>query len=178
MTLLFTQLFTSLLLFFTTPSLQKDASSIIIKGDSSAHEWEMKATNYEMKVQWKEEKVSSLQLSFPVKYLNSGKEKMDENAQETLGADKYPTITFESSQLSYSASGKIEAKGQLTIAKVKREVRLIAQESKTANSIKIKGVHQINMTDHDVVPPSLMFGMMKVDPLVELHFDLVFKKTN
>ena len=178
MMFLFAQVLSSLLLFIAAQQLQKDASSIIIKGDSSAHEWEMEVTNYEMKVQWEEEKVKSLQLSCPVKYLNSGKEKMDENAQETLDADKYPTITFESKQLSYSESGKIEATGMLTIAKVKREVILMAQESKTANSIKIKGVHQIKMTDHDIVPPSLMFGMMKVDPIVELHFDLVFKKSN
>lgn len=163
------------LLLLVAPILQKSDSTLLVKGDSSMHEWEMNLEDYTFTHQWDNQQITYLKLVCPVKELKSGKKQMDENALDALGGEKYPEIQFESNKVVYTQNNQVTAYGKLTITHVVKEVKIVAVEKKTDKGMVLQGSYEINMEEFDIEAPTAMFGMMKVDPKVSLDFSLSFK---
>ena len=124
------------------------------------------------------EKLQSLQVTVPAKSIVSTKGKiMDNKTYEALKADANPNISFQLSEIeSIAPAGSnytVKAKGNLTIAGVKKPVSMSVTASVASNGqVSFKGSKKINMVDFGMEPPKAMAGAIKVGPEVTIAFEL------
>jgi polyisoprenoid-binding protein YceI len=122
-------------------------------------------------------RLSALSVEIPVKALASGDALMDTNMFTSLQAAKYPTIRFDMLQttLSEAANGKAVADvgGRLTIAAARRPTTVQANGQMVAGNLHVWGQTNVSMAAYGVTPPALLFGAVKVDDGIVVHFDLL-----
>lgn len=162
-------------------SVSNESDATVI-GTSTLHDWEMTAEEISGKgmitvENGKVEDIKSLNLAFKVKSLKSGKNKMDDLAHEALEANSNPNITYKLSNIVASANGQMKAKGMLSIAGKTREVTVSGTVTTSGSKVIIKGSHDINMTEHDMEPPTAMFGTIKTGEMVTIEFEIVLTKS-
>lgn len=164
---------------------QAPGSVIEVEGTSSLHDWSMESTKVDLTASFTVEEdeiqdVNSLSFSLPVKSLESGKSKLDNNAYEALKADQHPQITFTMNDARVSATGngryQVNGSGTLTIGGVSREVNLEADCRQNGEGLSCSGSRQLNMTDFGIEPPSFMFGAMQTGELVDINYRLQLKQ--
>ena len=154
-----------------------------VAGTSSVHDWESNVTKLtadgKMAVSGSNlEKLQSLQVTVPAKSIVSTKGKiMDNKTYEALKADANPNISFQLSEIeSIAPAGSnytVKAKGNLTIAGVKKPVSMSVTASVASNGqVSFKGSKKINMVDFGMEPPKAMAGAIKVGPEVTIAFEL------
>jgi polyisoprenoid-binding protein YceI len=157
-------------------------SSLIIKGTSSLHDWEMKATKFHTSttVEVTDEKVTEiLKVNFttPVEELTSDKWIMDRNAHDALKEDTHPIIKF-----SLQPDNDIEVavkdvsiSGLLTIAGKTNVVSLsCSYEIVSPRQLKVTGKTPLKMSDFGIDPPTAMMGTLKTDDEITVQFELEF----
>jgi len=157
-------------------------SSMIVKGTSSLHDWEMETTDFDAstKLEITDEKVSEiLNVSFstPVKKLSSDKWIMDKNAHEALEEDDHPKIIF---SLKADDDIKLQGKnvtipGNLTIAGKSREVSVLCTYNIISpRQLKVTGNADLKMSDFGIDPPTAMLGTLKTDDDITVEFEMEF----
>ncbi|MDA3881144.1 MAG: YceI family protein [Prolixibacteraceae bacterium] len=182
-----------LLMLFAFLSMQSEAqqvfelnsrhSSLIVKGTSSLHDWEMEATEFNTNttLQVTNEKITEIQgisFSAPVKDLSSDKWIMDKNAHEALKEDEYPTIKF---SLKSEKDIKVLAKevtipGMLTIAGNTNYISLsCTYEFISPQQLNVNGTTLMKMSDFGIDPPTAMMGTLKTGDDITIEFKLEFK---
>ena len=125
--------------------------------------------------------ISKLNLTIPVRVLDSGKESMDENMQEALLMEEHPDIIFQiNSPISFSVKAsdslKIKTKGSLTVAGTKKLLDLDLTVSRTGeNNYTFTGEKKILMSDFGIDPPSMFFGTLNTDDEVVVKFKVYLK---
>jgi polyisoprenoid-binding protein YceI len=125
--------------------------------------------------------ISKLNLTIPVRALDSGKESMDENMQESLMMEDHPDIIFQlnspiSITLEKSDSLKIKAKGNLTVAGTKKSLDLDLVATKTGDkSYTFTGEKKILMSNFGIEPPSMFFGTLNTDDEIVIKFKVYLK---
>lgn len=157
-------------------------SSMMVKGTSSLHDWEMEATEFDAstKLEITDKQVTEIyQVSFstPVKELSSDKWIMDKNAHEALNEDDYPTISF-----SLKADDKIKLQGkkvaipgQLTIAGKTKEVSVLCSYNIISpRELRVTGNTALKMSDFGIDPPTAMLGTLKTDDDITVDFEMEF----
>ena len=110
---------------------------------------------------------------FPAKKLVSGKETMDEYAQEALKADKYNNIEFALNNVTGSGSNA-KANGILKIAGHAENVSIPVSVTNVGNKAVVKGKTKINLPKYTVEPPSVMFGTIVCGDDVDVEFQFAF----
>lgn len=178
---------TIMVLFFGALNAQNVFSvktfKMTVAGTSSVHDWESNVTKLtaegKMTVSGSNiEKLQSLQVTVPAKSIVSTKGKiMDNKTYEALKADANPNISFQLSEMeSITPAGSnytVKAKGNLTIAGVKKPVSMSVTASVASNGqVMFKGSKKINMEDFGMEPPKAMAGAIKVGPEVTIAFEL------
>jgi hypothetical protein len=122
-------------------------------------------------------RVSALSVVIPVKSLASGDSLMDLNIFKSLQASRYPTIRFDlqKATLHEIANGQAEAglSGKLSIAAAKRATTVLANGQMIGGNLHVWGQTNISMAEYGVSPPALLFGAVKVDDAIVVHFDLL-----
>jgi Uncharacterized conserved protein len=151
-----------------------------IAGTTNVHNFESKATQATGELIINNKQVQSLSVEIPVKGIKSKEKLMDTKTYEAFHADKNPTITFKSTDISglQVTGSDITAtlNGNLTIAGVTRKVTL----KPTGKIVKpgvyeFKASYSLKMTDYKMSPPTAMMGMMKVGDGITLKFDVTFE---
>lgn len=163
-------------------------TSLSVKGTSTLHDWEMKASNVKGQASFvledgKLASVKDVNLVIPAEGLKSGKDAMDKNAYKSLQTSKYKTITFQLTRiLNLERAGNnavITAEGKLQIAGVTKVVTIKATSSlDSGEGIQLKGEKTIKMSDFNVEPPSFMFGSVKTGDEITIVFDITFSKNS
>lgn len=173
---------------FSQVKLTAKSSSVTVSGNSTMHEWSMKATKVSVNgdfaiVDGSLKKINSAAVKIEAKSLKSHQDSdlMDERTYKTIKADKFPLITFEYlntvSNTVSGNSGTIKVNGNLTIAGVTKPVDLILSVTTLANGdLQIKGTEKILLTNHGIKPPSFMAGAIKVADQISIAFDVILKK--
>lgn len=156
---------------------QQGSTKITIAGTSTMHDWTMTSTDasytavFETNDTGRPIRLVTLSMSLPAESLKSGKSAMDKNAYTALKTDKNKTIGFTLVNASMSP-GSIKATGKLSIAGVVKETVVEATYILGPdNSIQIKGLKKIVMTEYGVEPPSFMFGSVKTGDEITVSFD-------
>lgn len=157
-------------------------ASVIIKGTSTMHDWEMKSEAFSCQSSFtldnkKVSSVKSLSLSIPVQTLKSGKGAMDKNAYSALKAESHKQIAYTISSTKLMGD-KLICTGNLTIAGVTKAIEVESVCAVNAdNTISCKTVKSFKMSGFKVEPPSFMFGSVKTGDDITLEFNLTFKKS-
>lgn len=157
-------------------------ASVVIKGTSTLHDWEMKSEAFSCQSAFvldnnKVSGVKSLSLSIPVQTLKSGKGAMDKNAYSALKAENHKQISYTISSTKL-VGDKLICTGNLTIAGVTKAMDVEATCALNAdNTIVCKTIKSFKMSEFKVEPPSFMFGSVTTGDDITLEFNLTFKKS-
>jgi hypothetical protein len=159
------------------------SASMLIKGTSTLHDWEMKSSegNAEAVLSLNKEVLtgfSAFTFSMPAETLKSGHGGMDKNCYKALKTSASPAITFVLSSSSVTpvdgTTYRIRAIGNLTIAGVTRQTEVIATCKWNAadRSFYCTGSKKMKMSEFKVEPPTFMFGTIKTGDEIEIDFNL------
>jgi polyisoprenoid-binding protein YceI len=113
------------------------------------------------------------QLSLPVSRLSSGNRMEDRELQKRIDARRYPTITGVLEEMVRAGSnGSYRVSGQVTFRGVSRphqdEMTIHAVDDQT---IQLAGTSRFDIREFGMEPPRVL--MLKVDPEVDIHVDIV-----
>jgi hypothetical protein len=156
--------------------------SLVIKGTSTLHDWEMKSDKGRVEVMLglgsnaKLLGLTGLKFSIEAESLKSEKSMMDNNAYKALKTNSAKHISFVLTSATITplneASYQIKAFGKLTVAGTTRETDVIAdvKYSNAEKSYIITGTKKLKMTDYNVKPPSFMLGTVKTGNEIAISF--------
>lgn len=121
-----------------------------------------------------------LNVVIPVQEIDCGLDGINRDMQDALKSKRHPSVTY--SLDSYRLVGEqglgywVETKGRLTVAGVTKVVtiRLFGHPDQR-RGMRITGLHELDMTDYDITPPSPMMGLIKVNKHLDIHFDVYFR---
>jgi polyisoprenoid-binding protein YceI len=162
--------------------LDPDPSSLSISGDSTLHEWKMKAKEFAAQASINSfskdsVEVKDFELRIKSDKIKSSHAKMDTKTHQTLQSDKYPYIIFDLDKVIKINKDKGPARfhviGKLSIAGKTRAIDVVGDISFSNEAMAISGTHEINMTDFNLEPPG--FLLIKAKDKVKITFDLHLK---
>ncbi|MGD9557686.1 MAG: YceI family protein [Mangrovibacterium sp.] len=160
--------------------LVQGGSSVLVKGTSTLHEWEMKGEKmsgaFVLTADGELNKLSSGNFVLESGSLKSEHNMMDKKAYEALKQKSYPTIEARLLQVEGDQhSGK--AKMALTIAGKTNQVTDDFQVSSAGNGkMEISGVLNLKMSDFGVVPPVALMGTIKTGDEIKVEYRLVYQR--
>jgi polyisoprenoid-binding protein YceI len=96
-----------------------------------------------------------------------------------LEPDKYPEITFKSTEVSAEARGgvfKVKLGGDLTLRGVTRHVVIPAEVTLEGESLRARGEFEIKRGDFKVPATSAFHGTVRVRDHLKIMFDIVARK--
>ena len=122
--------------------------------------------------------VKGVTVTIPAKKLDCNNGTMNGHMYKALTADQNPTIEFKVAtyDLAKTADGvKGTLTGTLKLGATERPISVAAQGKKDGDGLRVTGVHELNMKEFGLKPPTLMMGTMKVNEKVKVGFDLLLK---
>ncbi|MET0645461.1 MAG: YceI family protein [Pyrinomonadaceae bacterium] len=96
-----------------------------------------------------------------------------------LEPDKYPEITFKSTDVSVEARGgvfKVKLGGDLTLRGVTRRVRIPAEVTLDGDTLRARGEFDIKRGDFKVPATSAFHGTVRVRDRLKVSFDIVARR--
>ena len=161
------------------------ASKITVLGTSNVHKWDCSTSTFTAVIDAPHvtgnvigKEVTRLDVTIPVKSLDCGERKMNENMRKAMRMDTHPDITF--SMTSYAASGKTggayEAtiQGNLTINGVKKPVELKATVTPDGNGgVRAEGSTELNTPDFGVAPVKALLGTIRTGERVTVVLTII-----
>lgn len=97
-----------------------------------------------------------------------------------LEPDKYPEITFRSTDVSAEARGgvfRVKLGGDLTLRGVTRRVQIPAEVTLEGDSLRARGEFEIKRGDFKVPATSAFHGTVRVRDRLKVTFDIVARKS-
>jgi hypothetical protein len=163
---------------------QARTASILIKGTSTLHDWEMKSNEGKCEALFilgannKLNSLTALKFNLLSKTLKSGNGMMDNNTYKALKTDAHATISFVVSSASVTQvdqfNYQIKCQGKLTIAGTTKDTELLAvgKVNPADNSLNISGTKKMKMTEYNVQPPTVMMGTIKTGDEISITYSL------
>jgi len=159
-------------------------SEITVKGTSSVHDWEMKATAMSAKIEVKSngsglDEIVNVSFSMPTEKLTSDNNIMNKKSWDALKSNKHDNIMFDLTSVSgFNSNGSTfsgTAFGTLTIAGKTKAVSIpFSGNTGNNNALVVSGEEKINMKDYNVSPPTAMLGTLKTGEEVTVDFNMKF----
>ena len=128
----------------------------------------------------------SIRVEILVDAFECGRSRMNRDLRNALKSSSFPNITFifgnavqiNSTPESNGAS-RFEVSGILTVAGNTQNVTFELDGSFLDDGrIRVTGKKEIKMTDFDVEPPTGLFGLVRADDELTVHFDLYVLEEN
>lgn len=164
----------------------EEVSRLWIQGSSNVNKFDCIAHKYDGEAEIKDstngsaEQEVSVEVVIDVEGFDCGKRKMNNDMKDALKADKYPNIRFvykKSESNPDLSDNKFIIYGELTVAGVTRDISFIAEGDFLEDGrMRARGSKKIFMTDYDIEPPTGLFGLIKADDELTVHFDLIAKR--
>lgn len=103
---------------------------------------------------------------------------MDSKIYEALNTRRHPQISFVLREVIslYENPGtfRLSTRGVLTVSGVSRNIQLDTVGKVLPNGdLEFTGTHKVDMTEHDVKPPTAMFGLLRTGEVIDLKFKVV-----
>jgi len=156
--------------------LVPDESKVTLTGTSTLHDWDSALEEFTLAIHVKDKLVNDIVFQAPVRSLKSGNKSMDNNTYKAMKADAFPTITFKGTDFRMEGH-TVSGAGMLTVAGVTKQVTLEAGiESWEEGAYVLVGEFTFNMSDHDVQPPTVVFGTIKTGDAITLHYTITVKR--
>ena len=122
--------------------------------------------------------VKRVTVTIPAKKLDCNNGTMNGHMYKALTADQNPVIEFKVAtyDLAKTADGvKGTLNGTLKLGATERPIAVAAEGKKEGNGLRVTGVHELDMKEFGLKPPTLMMGTMKVNEKVKVGFDLLLE---
>lgn len=120
----------------------------------------------------------TLELSMPVKDIESDSGRLTNNMQKYLKGDDYPIITFNLSNIdSVTVDGNsatIVANGVINAAGVDHETTMNVDATFENGNVTFSGTQQLKMTDFNIDPPTAVFGTIRARDEIDIIYSLTF----
>ena len=116
--------------------------------------------------------------------LQCGNEVMNRNLYQMLNTDKYPFIVVELLQastrngesLNFSQWMNMTGKVYISLAGERRAQRIDFAAKQNSNGVyHFIGKHKISLNQYNLDPPTALFGLVKVNDVIIVKFDLFVK---
>lgn len=122
-----------------------------------------------------------LNLSMPVKDIESDSGRLTSNMQGYLKKDEHPNISFtlnsiENIELNDS-SAIITANGTISVAGVDKDTTMTVNASINGETITFSGEQDLLMTDFGIDPPTAVFGSIRARDEIKIIYTLSFVKS-
>jgi len=162
-------------------------SKVILHGRSNVNSWSCATSTFQTRfdvdssarsgnVEPRSESVVRLTVTVPVRSLDCGKKRMNEDMFRALKADSFPEIryvltTYEvDEQLPTADSVSVNSVGELTVAGQTRRVDIQVNGTRDdAGSLRGNGGVRFLMTDFGIRPPTAFFGAIRTKNLIEVR---------
>lgn len=163
----------------------RPGSSIKIAGTSNIHDWtvESKLIGGAMELKGDLAKAGKVdataEAKISVRSIKSDKKAMDDIMHAAMKVEQNPTVVFTLKELTAQGDLKFEAKGDLTLAGVTKEVKFpVTMEKIEGDQMKVKGVLDTKMTDFGIQPPApnIPGNPIKTADEVKVTFEWLTKK--
>jgi len=140
------------------------------------HEWTgtSRAVNCVIIYNAAEDKIETVAAAIALSSFDSKNANRDSHALEVLDAIKYPSVKF-TSQTIVQNGDSLLINGNLTFHNVTKSLTIKAERKGEGKKIRVDGSFDINMTEYDVEPPSLMG--LKTKEEITLSFSFVFPES-
>ena len=121
-------------------------------------------------------------LDFNISSLNCGNTGINRDLMKAMKADLYPVISVKLTDaqidpektLSLNAWTTIKINVSISMAGISKNAQITVQGKKTGdNYYRFVGQHSMLMTSFGVIPPTALFGMVKVKDGIIVKFDLI-----
>jgi hypothetical protein len=139
--------------------------TVVVHGSSTLHDWTMTSHAVTVHMAEKNNKVKELTASLVIETLKSGDEALDNNAYEAFKVDRKSPITF--TLIEQKKDGSLD--GLITIGD--HEKRVVVTPDSIENGV-IKGSFKAKMSSFGVEPPTMFFGMLKVDDEIDINYTI------
>ncbi|MBD1396389.1 YceI family protein [Pontibacter sp. JH31] len=116
-------------------------------------------------------KISKVEVRVPVRSFDSGNRRRDRDMLKVTEAERYPEVTFISSQIT-EQDGALAVTGRLTFHGITREIQLIAQTQWQGESLLVTGEFDISLEAYQIKRPSIL--TMKVKDMLQVRFRMVY----
>lgn len=161
-------------------SIDQENSRLWIEGRSNVNQFNCRAERYNSKIKPPaEQRTVEVEVDIAVEGFECGKRRMNRDLNEALMSEKHPFISFEytdTHSMDFNDSSdqyRLIVAGNLTVAghtrKIEFPMEAVVQEDGT---IQATGKTELRMTDYNVEPPTAMLGIVRVDDLFTVHFEL------
>jgi polyisoprenoid-binding protein YceI len=163
-------------------------SRVWFDGKSTVRDWSCKATRIDAVIDADagavagvlkgQKAVKTVTVTFPTAKLDCANGTMNGHMMKALNATKHPNITFIMSAYELDAAAPVKGtlSGTLMINGVTKPITMPAEfVSGAAGALRATGKYVLTMTEWQVEPPKLMMGAMKVNPVINVHFDLLLQ---
>ena len=126
-----------------------------------------------------QKKIKDFKLKIPVRLLRSQRWGLDENLRHTLKVKDFPDIVFKAENYELIPSEKkdffyLRIRGALTIAGQTCDIQLEPVAHFSDGKMILRGSQYLKMTDFNISPPTLLFGLFKASNTVRVDFNLKF----
>ncbi len=163
----------------------RPGSSLKIEGSSNIHDWtvESKLIGGSMELKGDPGKAGKVdataEAKISVRSIKSDKKAMDDIMHAAMKVEQNPTVVFTLKELTSQGDMKFEAKGDLSLAGVTKEVKFpVTMEKAEGDHLKVKGVLDTKMTDFGIQPPApnIPGNPIKTADEVKVTFEWLTKK--
>lgn len=170
-----------LLFFLTSYTFAQTKLAVVkyniqIEGTSTIYDWNAKVNQVEGKGtvflnKDKILKIEELSIKIPVKDIKSNKTAIDKKMYVALKQNKNPYLFFNFKSLISDNNNQLTIVGVFEIAGKSKEVKFPVNY-KLNNFLILNGSLNFNMLDYSIEPPTALFGILKTDEMVQVHYEI------
>ena len=180
-----------------TPSTKmslRPESKITLAGGSNLHDWACKSTEFNATIEVSpafqaepltqvEKPMSKVAVTIPVKSLDCGKGKMNDNMYKALKANEFPNITYVlgsytiDSETTTADAFVARTTGELEVAGKKVTVEIPVTGTRLdGGAARGEGSVKLLMTDFGIKPPTALLGTLRTKNAIEVSFKVLLDK--
>jgi polyisoprenoid-binding protein YceI len=170
-------------------------SKVMLEGGSNLHGWACRSTNFTATIELDNafqtepltnvaKPITRVGVAIPVKSLDCGHNKMNDNMYKALKAAEYPEIKYVLSTYTMTPglvtadSFTAQTTGELTVAgkSVKVEIPITGTRL-DGGAARGEGKVQLLMTDFGIKPPTALLGTLRTKNEIEISFKVLLDKS-
>jgi len=161
----------------------EQGSRVVLLGKSNVNSWRCSASKFETKsVDTAAPHAVHLTVVVPVKAMDCGRQRMNDDMYRALKADSFPEIRYEltsynvHSPASHPDSIHVHSVGELTVAGKTQRVEILVAAHRTATGDVVgHGGTRMLMTDFGIKPPTAFFGAIRAKNALEVRVEAQVK---
>ena len=123
--------------------------------------------------------VPKMHVEFPVEGLKSGNSLQDQQMYKLVDSKRFPKVTADLKDLQAgTAAGSFTASGDVGLAGRGRRYSGELTFVEADGTVTIDGDLNVDIRDFGLKPPTLLGGIIKVEPVVAVHLHLVARRAD